>query len=160
MRIGLLAANIAGCAALQLGLARMFVLMPCGWFERDGFWGRECFGELLVYRRWLRVRRWKGLLPDGAALVGSSFRKGIPSRNAASLQRFLVETRRGEAAHWAMILCTPIMFLWNPGWACITLMTYAVAANAPCIVVQRYNRFVLLRILGVCTRPHPGQLRG
>lgn len=146
MRGGILAANIAGCAALQLGLARVFVLLPCGWFERDGFWGRNHFGELLVYRRLLRVRRWKGLLPDGAAWMGSSFRKRKPSRNRAYVLRFLVETRRGEAAHWAMILCTPIMFMWNPGWACVTLMTYAVAANAPCIVVQRYNRFVLLRV--------------
>ena len=146
VRLGIVAANIVGCAVLQLGLARAFVLLPSRWFERDGTWGREHAVERSLYRRVLRVTTWKRLLPDGAAWMGSSFLKRRPSRDAAYLRRFLVETRRAEAAHWAMIFCMPVMFLWNPAWACATLMGYAVAANVPCIVVQRHNRFVLLRM--------------
>ena len=147
VRLEIVVANVVGCAALQLGLARAFVLFPCRWFERDGFWGREHTGERFLYRRVLRVTTWKRLLPDGATWIGSSFLKRRPSRDAVYLRRFLVETRRAEAAHWAMILCMPVMFAWNPAWACATLMGYAVAANAPCIVVQRHNRFVLLRVV-------------
>ena len=147
MRFGIVVANSVGCAALQLGLARIFILLPRRWFEQDGFWGRERRGEAYFYRRVLRVTKWKRLLPDGGAWMGSSFRKQQPSRKQSYLREFLVEARRAEAAHWAMIVGTAVMFSWNPPWACLVLLGYALLANLPCIIVQRHNRFVLLRMV-------------
>lgn len=34
----------------------------------------------------------------------------------------------------------PLFFLWNPWWADLVIVAYAIAANVPCIVAQRYNR--------------------
>ena len=65
----------------------------------------------------------------------------------AYLAQFLLETRRAEWAHWCMLGCLPIFFLWNPPWACLVMTAYALAANLPCILAQRYNRIVLDRVV-------------
>ena len=65
----------------------------------------------------------------------------------ADLGRYLVETRRGELAHWAIMAAAPLFLLWNPWTIWLLMVAYAVVANLPCIVIQRYNRARLLRIL-------------
>lgn len=42
--------------------------------------------------------------------------------------------------HWAALAPLAAMPWWNPGWLMACMATYAVAANGPCIIVQRYNR--------------------
>ncbi|HEV3452362.1 MAG TPA: hypothetical protein VG869_14340 [Acidimicrobiia bacterium] len=108
-------------------------------FERDG----------RVYERALRVKAWKDALPE----AGSLFRGGVSKRRLAGhdrahLERFLLETRRAERAHWAILLLAPVFFAWNPWWLALAMLGYGLIANAPCIVVQRYNRSRLERILG------------
>ena len=49
--------------------------------------------------------------------------------------------------HWAIPLVTPLFALWNPAWLVGAMVAYAVVANAPCLIVQRYNRGRLLRVL-------------
>jgi phytoene dehydrogenase-like protein len=63
------------------------------------------------------------------------------------LQRFAVETRGGEIAHWSMLFCFPLFYFWNPPWALMINAVYAVAANLPCIFVQRYNRETIRQLL-------------
>jgi glycosyl-4,4'-diaponeurosporenoate acyltransferase len=105
-------------------------------------------GEVEFYRRWLRVRKWKAMLPDGAPWVGGTFSKRVlERRDSAYFRQFVLETRRGEAAHWLMLVCFPIFFLWNPHWTWWVMALYAIAANLPCIVVQRYNRHVAMGLL-------------
>jgi glycosyl-4,4'-diaponeurosporenoate acyltransferase len=41
----------------------------------------------------------------------------------------------------------PIFALWNPAALMAAMVAYAVVANLPCLVVQRYNRGRLLRVL-------------
>jgi glycosyl-4,4'-diaponeurosporenoate acyltransferase len=75
------------------------------------------------------------------------FAKGrLTDWNAAYVDQFIVETRRAELAHWCMLCCFPIFFLWNPPWACCVMFIYALLANLPCIVAQRFNRFRLARL--------------
>lgn len=101
--------------------------------------------EAALYRRVLHIRRWKHLLPDGAPWVGGAFPKQrLASKHPAYLLRFALESRRGELAHWTMLACTPVFYLWNPVWAAILMTFYGLAANLPCILVQRYNRIVIL----------------
>ena len=38
-------------------------------------------------------------------------------------------------------------FLWNPCWADLVMVAYALAANLPCILAQRYNRSRFQRLL-------------
>ena len=102
-----------------------------------------------MYERLLRVRSWKPLLPDG----GAWFRRGFPkarlnSRSPDYLLLFAAETRRGEWAHWVMLLTLPLFGLWNTADGMLVVTIWLLAGNLPCIVVQRYNRARLLRVIG------------
>jgi len=147
------AANLLGWPTIHLVVAAIALRLPARYFARDSWitaprrWER---GGCL-YRDRLGIRRWKSLLPDGAPWLGGFAKKKIRSRDALYLEQFLVETRRAELAHWCMLLCLPLFFLWNPLWACLVMTAYALAANLPCIAAQRYNRIVIDRV--VRTRP-------
>ncbi|MFC1585472.1 glycosyl-4,4'-diaponeurosporenoate acyltransferase [Fibrobacterota bacterium] len=115
--------------------SRLFRLKP---WEQNG----------AVYQKYFRVRDWKKKLPDGAALFRKGFRKKkIRNRDPAYLERFLRETCRGELAHWLVFGISPIFFLWNPSWAGWVCVLYGAIANLPCIMVQRYNRPFIQRLL-------------
>jgi glycosyl-4,4'-diaponeurosporenoate acyltransferase len=49
---------------------------------------------------------------------------------------------------WLAIGCAPLFFLRNPWWGDLIIVGYAVAANLPCILAQRYNRARFQRFLG------------
>ena len=71
----------------------------------------------------------------------------MQSRKPEYLQKFVIESLRGEFAHWLMLALTPLVILWNPPWA-VAVMTFAgLLLNLPCILTSRYNRIVLQRIL-------------
>jgi glycosyl-4,4'-diaponeurosporenoate acyltransferase len=101
-----------------------------------------------VYERVLRVKRWKDLLPEAGNLFRGGFSKRRVLRHDREyLEEFVVATRRAELAHWPILAVGPLFFLWNPWWLGIAMVGYAVVANVPCILVQRYNRARLERML-------------
>ena len=51
-----------------------------------------------------------------------------------------------------MLCCLPALLSVESAWACLVMTAYAVAANLPCILAQRYNRIALDRVLR--TRRH------
>jgi len=142
-------ANLLGWPLIHLAVASIALRLPADLFAHDSWitaprrWERE--GRL--YRDWLVIRRWKSLLPDGAPWLGGFAKRRINARDASYLEQFLLETRRAELAHWCMLLCLPLFFLWNPPWACLVMTVYALAANLPCILAQRYNRIALYRVV-------------
>jgi glycosyl-4,4'-diaponeurosporenoate acyltransferase len=100
-----------------------------------------------VYER-LRIRSWKDRLPElGAVFRGGVSKRSVRSRATVDLERFAVETRRAELVHWAIPLVTPVFVLWNPPGLLVAMAAYAVVANLPCLLVQRYNRGRLLRLI-------------
>lgn len=104
-------------------------------FERDG----------RFYERRLRIGRWKDRVPEADDVFPGGVSKRAVTR--ADLDRYLLETRRAELTHWGIMAAAPLFLLWNP-WAIWLLMVgYAVVANVPCLVIQRYNRARILRIL-------------
>lgn len=98
-----------------------------------------------VYERRLRIARWKDRMPEAGALFPGGFSKRAVTR--ADLGRYLLETRRAELTHWAIMASAPLFLLWNPWTIWPAMVAYAVVANLPCIVIQRYNRARVLRIL-------------
>ncbi|MCF7734052.1 MAG: hypothetical protein K9N23_20380 [Akkermansiaceae bacterium] len=42
---------------------------------------------------------------------------------------------------------------WNSWWADAVMAAYAIAANLPCILAQRYNRLRLRRLLARSIEP-------
>jgi glycosyl-4,4'-diaponeurosporenoate acyltransferase len=111
-------------------------------FERDG----------RLYER-LGVRRWKDHLPEAGALFrGGVSKAALPGRSPAALARLATETRRAEWVHRALLAASLLFLLWNPPLLALAMVLYAVVANVPCLMVQRYNRARLLRLLAL--RPH------
>jgi glycosyl-4,4'-diaponeurosporenoate acyltransferase len=139
-------ANVLGWPVIQIGIARSMLNLPVERFKRDNWIMRERKWERSgsIYQNIFRVRRWKRLLPDGARWLGKTAQKDLLRAKLPHLQ-LLAETRRAELAHWYMLLCTPIFFLWNPPWACLVMVAYAVTTNFPCIVSQRFNRIRIRR---------------
>lgn len=99
-----------------------------------------------VYER-VRIRRWKDVVPElGGAFRGGVSKRSLAARRTGALADFAVETRRAEMVHWAIPLVTPVFVLWNPPWLFAAMVGYAVVANLPCLVIQRYNRGRVLRV--------------
>lgn len=143
--------NVGGWLFVQLALAWVFTRMPTRWFTPTPPLTWEKGGR--IYESLLAIRRWKDLLPDGARWFAGGFAKAsLGSVDPAYLERFLRETRRGEMCHWFAIGCAPCFFLWNPLWADLVIVAYALAANLPCILAQRYNRGRMMRLRERLTR--------
>ena len=128
--------------------------LPAQWLQRDSWLLRlhrtERSGR--HYDRVLRIKRWKDLLPEAGGLFRGGFAKRRIRHDRAYLEQFLVETRRAELAHWPILALGPTFYAWMPWWLASAMLGYALAANVPCILVQRYNRARLERALHVTER--------
>lgn len=145
--MGLNAAVLLLLHALSVAIA---LKLPLRSLARDGPLTRlrqfEADGRL--YERSLVIRRWKDKLPDGGSWISGGFSKrSLQSGHTEYLSRFTAETRRGELAHWMMLLPIPLFFLWNNAFGMIVILIYSLIANIPCILVQRYNRSRLLKAM-------------
>jgi glycosyl-4,4'-diaponeurosporenoate acyltransferase len=140
---GIVALNAGGWLTVQVGLAILFTRLPGEWFEggrvfsaEEGFYERVCF-----------VRLWKDYLPDGAKWVGGAVTIGtLRLKRNDHWRLFLQETRRGELCHWVAMGFAPVFFLWNPLWGDFVIVAYAIAANLPCVLAQRFNRGRIVRL--------------
>jgi glycosyl-4,4'-diaponeurosporenoate acyltransferase len=141
-------ANVLGWPILHIAIGFIALRVPPHIFARDTWLTAPRLWEQdgHVYRDWLAIRKWKYLLPDAAPWLGGFAKRKLRKSNPAYLAQFLIETRRAEIGHWLMLGCLPIFFIWNPPWARWVIAVYALAANLPCILAQRYNRLVLKRI--------------
>jgi glycosyl-4,4'-diaponeurosporenoate acyltransferase len=142
--------NITAWAVIQLGLAWAFTQMDASRFNEGGFLARTRNWERKgrVYERLFGIKRWKEMLPDGASWFSGGVTKArLQGKSADVLGQFAKETWRGELVHWFALLMLPLFCLWNPWWAVLVNAAYAVGANLPCILAQRYNRARLHRVL-------------
>jgi glycosyl-4,4'-diaponeurosporenoate acyltransferase len=140
--------------AIHLGTAWLGSRLPAAMFERDAWLYRprawEQAGDLYV--RGFRVKRWKHLLPDGAVVFPGGFAKRrLLSTSREYLDAFIRETSRAELTHWLAVLPVPVFFFWNPWPVGVVMVLYAMAANWPCIITQRYNRGRLVKALALRT---------
>jgi glycosyl-4,4'-diaponeurosporenoate acyltransferase len=148
--IWLIVVNVLAWLVIHLGVAwagtqlRAERFSPQSWICRARRWE----GGGRFYEKVFGVKLWKDRLPDGAALFRGGFRKKqLNARDPQYLARFVRETCRGEIVHWVVLSAAPVFFLWNPPWAGAVMIFYAVIANLPCILAQRYNRLRLTRLM-------------
>lgn len=93
------------------------------------------------YERFLRVKKWKGLLPDGGAAFKDGYRKKhLSDLSEKNLERFLVESCRAELTHLIAIPPFIIFGFVVPPFVIPIMLLYALTVNAPCVAAQRYNR--------------------
>src|ERR1700755_3608937 len=102
--MNLLLINTFAWLLLQLSIAAIAVRLGEKRFARDNWFYRVRPVEISFYKRWLRIRRWKGRLPDAAPWVGGDFsKKVLRGKHSSYLERLMIETRRGEIAHWIVM---------------------------------------------------------
>ncbi len=148
-----------GWAVLVSSVVWFLTSFLAGW--RGVNWSRERLGRtgpMTKLRSWekgghtwqrlLGVRRWKGRLPQ----AGDFFAKGrsmnaVGSRRTENLEEFSLLTLRAERVHWLILASTPLHLIWCRTPVAVGMIVFGVAFNAPCIVVQRYNRAGIERIL-------------
>ena len=142
--------NALGWPVIQLGLAWAFTRIPTAWFNPGPAHAWEKGGQF--YERVFAIKWWKDWMPDGARWFTGGFAKGtLNAKEPEYLARFIRETWRGEPCHWLALCFVPPFLLWNPWWGDLIIIAYALAANLPCILVQRYNRLRLARLMAART---------
>ena len=141
--------DIAAWLAIHFGVSYLVSLKPRvsfdpgDWLYRQRTWEKDG----AIYRRLFFIHRWKEKLPDGAALFKTGFaKKRLAEYNETYFSDFIRETCRAELTHWISFLFCFIFFIWNLWWVGIMMIIYAVVANMPCILTQRYNRIRLTRV--------------
>jgi glycosyl-4,4'-diaponeurosporenoate acyltransferase len=162
--------NAGAWLLIHLGVSYLSSRLPLAWFHPRGWLYRTRRWERggRFYERAFLIRAWKRSLPDGAALFRSGFRKRrMENRSPAYCRTFVLETCRAELCHWLVFALVPLFFLWDPWYVAWPMVPYAIAANAPCIVAQRYNRPRLARLAargdadaGCATPAAPAEPRG
>jgi glycosyl-4,4'-diaponeurosporenoate acyltransferase len=141
--------NIVVWSCWSVGVGYVGNRRPIRSFAADRWWSRLRRAER--GGRWhadtLHIKAWKDRLPELGGLFANGFAKRSARRDRDHLERFVVETRRAEWVHWVVFLLWPVFGLWNPPWAVAVMFIYAIVANVPCLLVQRYNRARLLDAL-------------
>ncbi len=141
--------DIAAWLIIHFGVSYFMTLRPrssfdpCSWLFSQREW--EAGGS--IYRKIFIIHRWKEKLPDGAALFKLGFtKKRLAEYSKSYFDDFIRETCRAELTHWISFLFCFLFFIWNLWWVGIVMIIYAIAANMPCILTQRYNRIRLTRV--------------
>jgi glycosyl-4,4'-diaponeurosporenoate acyltransferase len=109
-----------------------------------------------IYDKIFHVRSWKKFIPSGANLYPNTFKiKTLPSFKLDYVEHWLKESCRAEFCHWIMILPGFLFFLWNSvevGW---WMVLYAILNNLVPIIMQRYNRPRVRKMLAQLTKNAP-----
>jgi glycosyl-4,4'-diaponeurosporenoate acyltransferase len=148
--VAVIGIDAAAWCAVQVAGGYAVHRLPDEWLAGDRWLFRERRiergGEL--YRRTLRVPRWKRVLPEAGALFAGGFdKRALRAADSDHLTDHLRETRRAELGHWLAITPLPLFVMWNPPGMWPAMAVYAFAVNLPCIAAQRYNRLRLSRVL-------------
>lgn len=114
-----------------------FPFEPFSWEEGGRFYSR------------FRIDRWKDKLPDMSQYIQKAFRKKIPMHQMSSelTYRLVIETCVAEVVHWVLVCIGPVyLALFRGAWGAVGVF-FSVFGNLPFIMVQRYNRPRLVRML-------------
>ncbi len=103
-------------------------------WEKDGKW----------YQKYLKIKSWKDRLPQRVPDDGFS-KERLETVSEEYLNEFIMETCRGEWIHFANFLLTFAILLIAPHPFKIPLALADMLLHMPYIMIQRYNRFRLVR---------------
>ncbi|MFI8687327.1 glycosyl-4,4'-diaponeurosporenoate acyltransferase [Rossellomorea sp. NPDC077527] len=96
----------------------------------------------------LKIRKWKAYLPDAGGWFRSGMKKNqIGLSSDSGRETFLRELDRAELSHWLQMLPAPLFFIQNNGMLSWVMISYGIFFNLPLILVQRYNRIRILRVI-------------
>jgi len=137
-------------AGISLALFLLGRVLPKEWFHGDKFpfcsFSFEKGGNLYCA---LGVRKWKDSFPDMSVIVPFLMpSKKLPkTRSATQIRLMIQETCVAEWTHWMLcIIGFGCVFLWKKAGGWLLAVLYALG-NIPYIIIQRYNRPKLIRLL-------------
>lgn len=140
-------------AATGIGGFLLGRVVPKHWFRADRFPFRTKPWEEKLYRA-LRVRQWQNRVPDMSRILpGMMPPKQLTPQTLHELPRMIEETCVAEATH-ALLSVTGLGFLRIvPGaWGVLWTIGYILLGNVSFIIIQRYNRPRLCRLLAMQER--------
>lgn len=120
---------------------------PGRWFARDIGPQRLTRWDRLGAYRAIGIPWFARVLPEGGSWMGGESKAALPGRDAASLRRYLVEVRRGEWVHQLSMLAWIPLAFFNPWWLTVFFAILVGGGNTVFLLVLRYNRIRLLRVL-------------
>lgn len=107
---------------------------PRKW-EKNGKW----------YADHLKINKWKDFLPQHIGKDGFS-KDHLDDVSIEYIDEFILETCRGEWNHIANCLFAVILFLANSFGIALILTILLLLGNLPFAIIQRYNRFRLVKL--------------
>lgn len=128
-------------------------LLPKSWFHGDKFPYRCARWEAKLFR-FLRVHEWQDKVPDMSKIVP----KLIPAKKLgtdfrAQLPRMIEETCVAEFTHFVLILLGfYALRLWPGTGGAVVTAIYILFGNLPFLIIQRYNRPRLQKLLAAQQR--------
>ncbi|HPC38545.1 MAG TPA: hypothetical protein PLF21_04455 [Exilispira sp.] len=102
-----------------------------------------------LYKNIFFIDRWKDKIPEAGKFLGLHpfSKRHFVSKKKEYVERFILETCRGELSHLLPFIFYPISLIWNPMIANIIMFLFVLIFNLPFILVQRYNRIRLTKLL-------------
>lgn len=147
-RLALVDAGVWLAVHLVVGAIGHF--LPDSVFASDrGWWRIRAFeSEGRLWSRRFAVDRWKDRLPEaGGWLPGGVSKRRVPGRSDGELALLARETRRAEAVHVVSGLAGIAATAWNPCALAAANVAFALLFESPFVIVQRYNRARIERVL-------------
>ena len=135
-------------------------IVPKSWFHSDRFPFRCSEKEKKLYAA-LRVKDWQSKVPDMSRL----FKRIMPAKriNAdtlSDLPRMLEETCVAEATHGILsLLGLGCMRLWKGIGGVLFAAAYILLGNVPFIIIQRYHRPRLQKLMERRRRHETGETK-
>lgn len=114
------------------------------WLFRERKWEKE--GK--IYDKLFKVKKWKAKLPDISDFMKWRFnKKHLGEVDNNYLSTFLTESCKAEFTHWMIILSTLLFNIWSDIQSFVLIFLIAFILNMPYIIIQRYNRPRLIKLL-------------
>jgi glycosyl-4,4'-diaponeurosporenoate acyltransferase len=143
-------ADILIWAVFHLSIGYWCAHIPVERFDYN-HWSYQTFkweqgGE--IYQKLFKVKNWKRFIPSGAALYQGAYQiKHVAEFTVEGVKLWLKESCRSEFCHRMMILPGFLFFLWNEAVVGWIMVAYAVLNNLIPIIMQRYNRPRIRKLL-------------
>ena len=138
------------CYAAGLGVLSFFLgrLLPKRWLHPDKFPFRTYAWEDKLWKT-LQIRKWQAKVPDMSRLFKKLMpEKKLTQKTAQDLPLMIQETCVAELTHGLLCFAgLALLKIWRgPGGVILTVI-YIVFGNLPFLLIQRYNRPRLQRLL-------------
>ena len=128
-------------------------IVPKSWFQEDRFPYHSYPVEQKLYRA-LRVKKWQSKVPDMSRIFPALMpAKKLTADTFANLQGMIQETCVAEMIHSLLSLTgLACLAIWPGAGGIILTLVYILLGNLPFIMIQRYNRPRLQKLLAMQRR--------